>query len=298
MILTEKDLLILSTIAGQAAREAGDMIASRFGRQNKVSQKAGGSSASQVVTEVDLKSESIIKERMRQTLDEFDLGFLSEETPDDRSRLEKDYFWCIDPLDGTLSFVNQEPGSAVSIGLVTKAGKAEIGVAYDIANRDLYVAVSGKNVTMNGSTFREKRSEDKKLLFIASDHSFDSNIYIKEIKEHLKNLAELMGLSGVHYLPAMGGVMNAITLMRKQNGIYFKFPKKEEGGGSLWDYSAITALYHCLGLSATDIHLGALELNRADSLYMNHRGAIFATSLDLALAINTMFHSLTGNFKQ
>ena len=49
--------------------------------------------------------------------DEFEVGFLSEETEDNGSRFEEDYFWCIDPMDGTLAFINGHPGFSVSIAL-------------------------------------------------------------------------------------------------------------------------------------------------------------------------------------
>src|SRR5262245_45338903 len=34
-------------------------------------------------------------------------GFLSEEEPDDPERLSKSRVWIIDPLDGTLEFINR-----------------------------------------------------------------------------------------------------------------------------------------------------------------------------------------------
>ena len=53
----------------------------------------------------------------------YDFGILTEETPDNGSRLVKDYFWCVDPLDGTLPFTEGTPGYSVSIALVSKSGR-------------------------------------------------------------------------------------------------------------------------------------------------------------------------------
>ena len=47
---------------------------------------------------------------------------LTEETEDDGGRLRADYFWCVDPLDGTLPFIEGRPGSAVSIALIARDG--------------------------------------------------------------------------------------------------------------------------------------------------------------------------------
>ena len=46
-------------------------------------------------------------------------------------RLELNYFWCIDPLDGTLPFIEGKVGYAVSIGLVSRDGTPLIGVVCD-----------------------------------------------------------------------------------------------------------------------------------------------------------------------
>ena len=45
-------------------------------------------------------------------------GWLSEETHDDRSRLEHRRVWVVDPLDGTREFVTGIPEWSVSVALV------------------------------------------------------------------------------------------------------------------------------------------------------------------------------------
>ncbi|MGD8641778.1 MAG: inositol monophosphatase family protein, partial [Gammaproteobacteria bacterium] len=70
--------------------------------------------------------------------------------------------------------------------------------------------------------------------------------------------------------------------------VYFKMPKPEKGGGSLWDFAASAALFLELGYVATDFHGQPLDLNRRDSTYMNHRGVLFATDLSLATDIQEL----------
>jgi len=53
-------------------------------------------------------------------------GWLSEETADDASRLERERVWVVDPLDGTKEFVQGIPEWCVSIGLV-ESGRAVAG---------------------------------------------------------------------------------------------------------------------------------------------------------------------------
>ena len=78
--------------------------------------------ASDVVTEIDIQAQSIILERLKGTIDRYDLGLLAEEGESDDSRLQKHAFWTVDPLDGTQYFVEGRSGYATSIALVTKSG--------------------------------------------------------------------------------------------------------------------------------------------------------------------------------
>ncbi|MEE9337306.1 MAG: inositol monophosphatase family protein, partial [Methylococcaceae bacterium] len=119
MKLSSTNLFLLSQCAISAAYQAGQIISSFSGQSVTVNKKQGGDTlASQVVTEVDHLSQEIILQTLLPTCDIFDLALLSEEIPDNRERLEKDFFWCIDPLDGTLPFIQSTPGYSVSIALV------------------------------------------------------------------------------------------------------------------------------------------------------------------------------------
>ena len=115
------DLTALSELALQAALEAGQVIRSYRERNVEVKYKDVGSTpASQVVTEVDRAAQDAILKRLEPSRKECDIALLTEESEDDRSRLEKEHFWCIDPMDGTLSFVQGQEGYSVSIALVAR----------------------------------------------------------------------------------------------------------------------------------------------------------------------------------
>ena len=113
------DLQSLAETAVAAARSAGRIISKYSNQEIEVEHKDGGHSyASQVVTEVDRKAQDAILEILNSASDEYDFALLTEESEDDLSRFEKEYFWCIDPLDGTLPFTRKEPGYSVSIALL------------------------------------------------------------------------------------------------------------------------------------------------------------------------------------
>ncbi len=68
------------------------------------------------VTALDRQLDEHLKTELSRLMPE--AGWLSEETADDRSRLEREWVWVVDPLDGTRDFVKGRPECAVSIGLV------------------------------------------------------------------------------------------------------------------------------------------------------------------------------------
>ena len=105
------DLQSLAETAVAAARSAGQIISQSSNQKIEVEHKDGGHSyASQVVTEVDRKAQDAILEILNSASDEYDFALLTEESEDDHSRFQKEYFWCIDPLDGTLPFTKRNRG--------------------------------------------------------------------------------------------------------------------------------------------------------------------------------------------
>ena len=103
--MRDLDLQLLAESAVVAARTAGRIISRYSNQEIEVEHKDGGHTyASQVVTEVDRKAQDAILEILNPSCDEYDFALLTEESEDDHSRFQKDYFWCIDPLDGTLPF--------------------------------------------------------------------------------------------------------------------------------------------------------------------------------------------------
>ena len=109
--MRDLDLQFLAESAVVAARTAGRIISRYSNQEIEVAHKDGGHTyASQVVTEVDRKAQDAILEILNPSCDEYDFALLTEESEDDHSRFQKDYFWCIDPLDGTLPFTKKETG--------------------------------------------------------------------------------------------------------------------------------------------------------------------------------------------
>ena len=286
MKLSGTELIELASLAIDAATAAGEMIARS--RPKEIEHKSGGSSlASQVVTEVDRRSEASIVETLTPTLERFGLGLLTEEQPDDGGRLKAEYFWCIDPIDGTLPFIEGTPGYAVSIALVHRAGTPAIGVVYDPVEKTVVHAVAGAGAFRNGQLWLQP-SPSGTNLSLFTDRSFLSGESREQITAGLEEIAQDMGLTDLHIDASAGAVMNAYKVLANPLACYMKLPK-QNGGGSLWDYAATACIFKEAGAVATDINGQRFDLNRADSTFMCHRGILFATSETLAERIRALF---------
>lgn len=69
-------------------------------------------------------------------------GILSEELPDDGSRMTRPRVWMVDPLDGTKDFIRGREGFAVMIGLLD-GDRPALGVVYQPIGDKLYFATRG-----------------------------------------------------------------------------------------------------------------------------------------------------------
>ena len=223
-MLSPNEILELRSLAETAAKEAGVLIQKSTQKTQRVEHKEGADSlATQVVTEVDRACEALIRERLADSQEKYNLAFLGEETEDDGQRHQKDYFWCVDPLDGTLAFVERTPGYAVSIALVSKSGRPLLGVVFDPVNDVLYSAAHQRGAQRNGERFGVK--EDTHLLTVPCDRSLVARDDFESLQRTFDKWSASEKLQGVQYIHNAGAVMNALWVIEYPPACYFKFPK-------------------------------------------------------------------------
>ncbi len=92
------------------------------------------------VTEADKLADKLIREFLHKCYPTY--AFLTEESEDNKSRLNNDYVWIIDPVDGTKDFVAKDGGFTVNIGLAYKH-EVVVGVVIAPATGDIYFASKG-----------------------------------------------------------------------------------------------------------------------------------------------------------
>jgi len=287
--LNKEDHVELYETAKKAALKAGEII-NAFPREDlKVNKKEGGESlASQVVTEVDLLSEKAILSTLMPSIEKFDLALLSEETEDDNSRFEKDYFWCIDPIDGTLPFIEGIHGYSVCIALVAKNGTPHIGVIFDPYENKLYHALKGFEAYCNDSVLKIGPSSTRDTFYFINDRSIKKYERYEDVLSKMEKASKELGYSRFETILSGGAAMNTCWMIEKEHACYFKIPRPKKGGGSIWDFAAAACIAKEAGAVATDFFGNPLDLNRIDSTYMNHKGAVFASSEDIASRVKEL----------
>ncbi len=99
------------------------------------------------VTQADLEVDSLLHDRLLALLPT--AGWLSEETRDEPSRLQRDQVWIVDPIDGTKEFIEGVPQFAISIALA-QAGKVVLSAVFNPARDELYSASQGGGAWLGG----------------------------------------------------------------------------------------------------------------------------------------------------
>src|SRR6266478_4825371 len=97
------------------------------------------------VTDADTSVDSVLR---KQLLREGE-GWLSEESVDDLSRLDKKHVWIVDPLDGTREFVAGIPEFCVSVAMVEN-GRPVAGGICNPATEETFIGSLQTGVTYNG----------------------------------------------------------------------------------------------------------------------------------------------------
>lgn len=289
MKLIKNDLARLGENAKQAAIAAGEFIQTQINAHYDQSFKEGGNSlASQIVTAVDIKAQEIILSHLQPTIIQFDLGILAEESEDNQSRFVKDYFWCLDPMDGTLAFTEGRTGYAVSIALVSSSGDPQIGVVYLPDIKACYTSIKGEGIYLNNQPYRSSKTENTLAIF--ADKSFLDKPYYDSIIRQFDQLKSNSSPSLIQIHSNFGAVRNAIEVMNSSLACYFKYPKKGNGGGCIWDFAATRLFFEELDLPVSNFSGDLLSLNDS-SIYMNNQGVIFATNESLVQSIMKLNYS-------
>ncbi|MEC8978183.1 MAG: inositol monophosphatase family protein [Pseudomonadota bacterium] len=135
--------------ATNLAREASKLILQNIDRLDRI--KIDEKAQDDYVSNVDKAVDTIIIDRL-QTLYP-DHSILTEESGLVLNNPDSDYLWIIDPIDGTVNFINGIPIFCISIALCHK-GNPIVGVIYQPITDELFSASHCEGARLNGSKIR------------------------------------------------------------------------------------------------------------------------------------------------
>ncbi len=119
-----------------------------------------------VVSEADRAAEAAIREELESRFPQY--GFVGEEGGSHGSAQIR---WIVDPLDGTLNFVQGFPHWCVSVALWDAEGPV-VGCVLDPLRNDCFLAVRGQGATWNGKPMRVSKQVGLDGAFLATGFAF------------------------------------------------------------------------------------------------------------------------------
>jgi myo-inositol-1(or 4)-monophosphatase len=154
--------------ASAIAREAGARLREFFSQGVATEYKGDVD----IVTVADRTAEKLIRERLAEAFPEH--GIYGEEGT--RDRLDGEFRWYVDPLDGTTNFAHGFPQFCVSLGLEKRPkgiGPGEDGtlvaaVIYDPLRDELFAAERGRGARLNGRPMHVSRTPELAEALVAT----------------------------------------------------------------------------------------------------------------------------------
>lgn len=153
----------------RAVLKAGAIAMEKFGSGDFKSWLKDGN---EPVTEIDLEVNHSLKETL--LVARPDYGWLSEESTDDKTRLNKKYVWVVDPIDGTRAYIKGTPDFSISVALLENKVPI-LGVTFAPALEKFYEASKGNGCFLNGKKVEVSNAKVLAGMELQSDPGYIRN---------------------------------------------------------------------------------------------------------------------------
>lgn len=192
------------------------------------------------VTEADKAVDAVLRKNLLRD----DEGWLSEETVDNSSRLNRKRVWIVDPLDGTREFVAGIPEFCVSIAMV-EDGVPVAGGICNPATNETFIGSVKTGVTYNGKPASPSQKSDLSEALVLASRSEVKRGEWEAFKDTLK-------------VRPMGSVAYKLALVSAGLAdVTFTLTPKHE-----WDVAAGAALVLSSGGFVQTLEYGQLRCNQ------------------------------------
>jgi myo-inositol-1(or 4)-monophosphatase len=244
----------LLSLAADTARVAGALLLARFegGLERALQTK---SSPTDLVSEADLASERLIRERLGKARP--DDGFLGEEGGGEEG--SSGLTWVVDPLDGTVNFLFGIPQWCVSIAVrdaragesadgedpgdpTRDRGRTLAGVIFDPCRDEMWAAARSGAATLNGARLERSAREELSTAMVSTGFYYDAAVRAEQalVMERL--------LPRVRDIRRLGSA--ALDLVWTAAGRYDAY---FERGVKLWDVAAGMLICERAGLAVAEL---------------------------------------------
>jgi 3'(2'), 5'-bisphosphate nucleotidase len=240
-------------LSKQLAKEAGNIIMKIYHKDFAVEKKEDKSP----LTIADKKSNMHIVEGIRKHCPQYSI--LSEELKDDRIRLNNDYCFIVDPLDGTKEFIKRNGQFTVNIALTFKH-EVVMGVVYVPVTGSLYYASRGDGAyfnNVNTGIIKRIHVTDKlnNLIWVGSkSHSSEKEESL--INSHKELISDTI---------SAGSSIKGCMVASGQADVYYRL-----GLTSEWDTAAMQCIVEEAGGIFRQMNGSVMLYNRENNL--NEKG--------------------------
>lgn len=234
-------------VAIEAALVAGEAIMKEYQRPHEIDYKEDASP----VTQADRIANALIVQRLEQAYPDY--GILAEESRDDLSRLQKEWCWIVDPIDGTREYIKRNGEFTVNIALAFRH-EIQLGVIYVPVSGELYYAVRGGGAFCRGDGKERRirvseRTEGLVMLIGRTSQPEASKRLIEQNKDRISSVI------------STGSSLKGCLIARGDADVYYRFGPTME-----WDLAAMDIIVQEAGGIIAEFDHMPFRYNRADPL--------------------------------
>ncbi len=205
------------------------------------------------VSEADIAVDALLRERLSTP----GVGWLSEESSDDRARLSMQRVYIVDPIDGTRAYIAGEPDWSISAALV-EDGRPVAAAVYAPVEDEMFTAVAGRGASRNGVPIAANEGASLAGARIAGPKSYLSRL--AELSPEIVQVPKIHSLALRLTRVAQGDIDAALASVN----------------GRDWDLAAADLLVHDAGGAMTTLAGDLLVYNLHDPVH----GALLAAGAD------------------
>jgi len=236
-------------IAKEAAVKAGKAILNIY--QNMTDMEVEYKADRSPLTRADKVANSIIVKVLKAEFPQY--AILSEEEKDNKDRLNCDYCFIVDPLDGTKEFLKRNGQFTVNIALAYQH-RAVMGVVYVPVTGELYFAAEGLGA------FKKSADGEQERLNVSDNQGVSSLRLVMSNSHGCEQMDALIEKNQITHVVKVGSSLKGCMVASGQADGYYRFNPTME-----WDTAAMQCIAEEAGAIFRQMDGSAMTYNREDS---------------------------------